>query len=355
MNKKRLLKVLLVVGFMSLLTSCVTVEVTTPTGEEPEQTQPNNNNQQTPQNNDNDNGSTEPNDTEAPEQNNNEGQDTGEINTDTNPQGNDDPQPNLGEDDSEIEVIISLNKKELDLVNGKSEYLTVSFPDGYQYDPEGGSWNTSDPSIVEVSQYGKVTAKGVGSAYVTYTASTGVTSGKCVIYVNESQTTIQRVWNKVTDVESIKNGDIIVFACPQFGVAASLDRKDGYLLPTKTIFNSDYSQITELGLNACEFFVGATDEKDIFTLETQDGLYLAGKNTVKGGGISFVKSKGQINWLFERPEGYNQDYCVNADIADDLWLMFNKINNDDIRFNLYDSNETQLMKLATFYRREIVH
>ena len=66
----------------------------------------------------------------------------------------------------------------------------------------------------------------------------------------------------------------------------------------------------------------------------------------------FVKSKGQIDWIFENVDGL--DYCVNYDIEDDYWLMFNKISDADIRFNIYDSNVTQLMKLPTIYRLEII-
>ena len=122
--------------------------------------------------------------------------------------------------------------------------------------------------------------------------------------------------------------------------------------PVTSTFSGDGNRITELGENSGEYFVGATETEDVYTIESQNGEYLAGKKTTAGNGLLFVKSKGQINWIFERQVG--NDYCVNYDIEDDLWLMFNKISSTDIRFNLYDSNETELMKLPKVYRWSVI-
>ena len=268
-------------------------------------------------------------------------------------------EPGTGDSSTETEeqedknVIITLNKTTLDLVISKYEYLTVNFPEGYEYDSEGGTWESSNSTVAEVSKYGKVTAKSVGTTFISYTASTGVKSSKCAVYVFESSSSIVREYKKVNDANTIQNGDIIVFGCPEFGVTASINRKSGYLLPSETTFSTNGDKITSLGVDTAEFFVGKSGENS-FTLESQEGLYLAGKQTTTSTGLSFVQSKGQINWIFERPVGYQNDYCVNDDIATDLWLMFNKINSSDIRFNLYDSNVTELMKLPTIYRYEIV-
>ena len=259
-----------------------------------------------------------------------------------------------GSTDTDIEedpsdILITLSKKDLELKINKYEYLTVNFPEGYQYEPEGGTWSTSNSSVATVSQYGKVTGISTGEAYIQYTDSNGVKSGKCLVYVYETEASITREWVKVADVDSIKNGDQLIFACPEFGVAASLNRKDGYLLPANATFTSNGDKITSFDDDVVTFYVGE-GEDEAFTLENQNGEYLSGKSTTRGNGLQFVKSKGQINWIFERPEGYENDYCVNYDIPEDYWLMFNKINNNDIRFNLYDSNPTRLMKLPTFYR-----
>ena len=91
-----------------------------------------------------------------------------------------------------------------------------------------------------------------------------------------------------------------------------------------------------------------------FTLSNTDGEYLAGKVTQRDTSLEFVKSKGQINWIFEHSDITNKDYCVNFDITEDYWLMFNKISNTDIRFNLYQSSgDEALVKLASIYRLEI--
>ena len=282
--------------------------------------------------NDND---TDDNDNE----NENNEDNTGDDNTNTNIEVEEDPS----------DISITLDKTEIELKIGKNAYLVVYFPEGYQYDPEGGTWSTSDSAIATVNQYGKVTGVSSGEAYIHYTDSNGVKSGKCLVYVYENEANITREWIKVTDVDSIKNGDQLIFACPEFGVAASLNRKDGYLKHASASFTTDGNKITSFDSDVATFFVGESVEGS-FTLENQNGEYLSGKSTTKGNSLQFVKSKGQINWIFERPIGYSNDYCVNYDIVDDYWLMFNKVSNNDIRFNLYDSNPTQLMKLPTFYR-----
>lgn len=253
----------------------------------------------------------------------------------------------------ESDLVLSLNKSELLLGLNRYEYLNVIFPTGYDYEPEGGHWDSSNSNVASVSEYGKVTAKAIGTAFITYRASTGDTSKRCVVHVYDTSATIETSWVKVVDMDSIKNGDIIVFADSTLGVAARATKLSGYILPTPTTFSADGDKIVTLGEDAAEFFVGETEE-GIYTLETQDGYYLAGRKTDKGTALSFVKSKGQINWFFETPEGYDKGFCVNADLVDDYWLMFNKISNSDIRFNLYDSNETELMILPTIYRKEIV-
>ena len=258
-------------------------------------------------------------------------------------------QPDEDEGDG---ISIPLNTTHLDLVVGstKTIYLTVNFPDGYEYDAEHGEWISSNSSIVSVSIYGKVTPVAAGSAYIYYRDSNGRNSNKCAVKVYASEPT--KAWLQVTDFDSIQNGDVIVFGCPEFGVTASIDRKDGYLKPVESTFVEGGTKISDLGLNSGEYFVGDSEDGQSLTLENQEGYYLAGKKTTVGNGLLFVKSKGQIHWIFERQLG--NDYSVNYDIDDDLWLMFNKISNTDIRFNLYDSNETELMKLAKVYRWEVV-
>ena len=255
-------------------------------------------------------------------------------------------------DDDTSGKSISLNKQSLILKTTKYEYLSVNFfpsVDDFNDETKEGTWTTSDPSIATVSQVGKVTAVAKGTAVICYTTTVDQLKGYCTVTVVDSLDNIKREYVKVTDMDSIAVGDQIVFGCPDFGVAASLDRLSGYLKFTSTSFSDGGTKISNLGDGAGEFYVGQGDGES-FTLESQEGKYLAGKKTDRSGGLLFVNDKGQKNWSFERVSG--SDYCHNYDI-DWGWLMFNKINNSDIRFNLYESNETALMKLPTIYRLTI--
>lgn len=250
---------------------------------------------------------------------------------------------------------ISLNKSSIDLIVNKYEYLSVNFypDDDTTADLHDGVWSVADSSIATVSQVGKVTGVAPGKTIVTFTTNEGKRRGNCVVYVFASSEDIVREYVKVTDADSIQPGDQIVFGCPEFGVAASIDRLSGYLKTTPTTFSSDKNKITFLGSNAGEYYVGQGKDEAL-TLESQENKYLAGKTNDYKNSLVFVNSKGAINWIFEIPEGYSNIYSVNYDLYDDLWLMFNKINDSDIRFNLYDSNPTALMVMPTIYRLTII-
>ena len=257
------------------------------------------------------------------------------------------------EESEEETISITLSDRELDLVKGKYQYLAVNFPEGYAYDPEGGEWVTSNEEVASVSPVGKVTALKEGDAYIRYIASTGVSSASCLVHVYDSAASIQREWVKVDDMNSIAEGDRLIFGCPEFGVVATLDRVDGYLKAKPAAFSDAGAKLSSFD-EAADFYAG--EEGESFLLENQEGQYLAGRHNDYRNGLSFLNNanKGQTHWIFETPEGYEKGYCVNYDIEDDLWLMFNKVNDSDIRFNLYDSNETAFMKLSTVYRYQIV-
>ena len=262
------------------------------------------------------------------------------------------------EEEEEEGVIshISLNKRYLDLVKGKSYTspgLTVSFtPSNIPDEYKDGVWASSDESIATV-KYGSVTAKKEGTAVITYTTTLEKHVASCIVYVYESEASIVKEYQKVTDADSIEDGDIIIIGCPELGVAASLNRKSGYIVPSNATFSGN--TITSFDDDVAEFYVGKS-EGPSFTLETQENKYLGGKsNDYKNSLVYLDSDKGQINWIFEKPDGYSNIFCVNYDIQDDLWLMFNEINDNDIRLNLYDSNPTALMILPTIYRLTTVH
>ena len=258
------------------------------------------------------------------------------------------------DDESKIDYI-TLNKSELYLQIGKYEYLTVNFfPDIEDVDLKQGIWSIDNEDIASVSQYGKVTGKAKGDAYVSFETYEGHRRARCHVYVINSESDISKEWQKVNDMDSIKSGDTLVFASPELGVAASLERVSGYLRTAPISFSGNGDKITSLNSEVGTYYVGEGTDGAL-TLENQEGNYLAGKYTTSGGGLVFVHSKGQINWIFEHVESTGLDYCVNYDIEADLWLMFNKINSGDIRFNLYDSNPTSLMIMPTIYRLTVIY
>ena len=273
----------------------------------------------------------------------------------TNDDGGDEEEPIEDEEDECPIDHISLNKSSLDLIKDKYEYLTVNFfpDDSTTEELHDGVWSVEDSSIATVSQYGKVTGVSAGRTVVTFTTNEGKRRGNCVVYVFNSAEDIVREYVKVTDAESIVPGDQIVFGCPELGVSASIDGVSGYLKTTPTTFSSDKSKITSLGSNAGEYIVG-NGKDDSLTLESQENKYLAGISNRYENKVVFRNEKGAIDWIFEIPQGYTNIYCVNYDIDDDLWLMFNKISDSDIRFNLYDSNPTTLMFMPTIYRLTII-
>ena len=221
---------------------------------------------------------------------------------------------------------------------------------------KAGTFSSKDESIAKVSEVGKIEAVKEGKTVVIYTTTLGKLIASITVYVHESLSDIQRDYVKVNDINTIEVGDELIFACPDFGVAASLDIKDGYVIPTNISFKESNTKISSYGDDVAEFYVGPSAKDELaITLETQENAYLSGRNTEGGRKLRYSSNgKDQINWIIEVPEGYSDYFIVSYDIQTNYWLMFNKINGSDIRFNLYDSNETALMKKPTIYRKTII-
>lgn len=287
------------------------------------------------------------------EQNQNQNNDDNK-NTDDNK----DDSSTTTDDDDQDNRYISFGYREYDLVLGKSEDFLVYFhptDEAFTDAEKEGVFTSSDESVAEVS-YGRITGKGVGKAVITYTTNVNGYVASMIVYVHESSASITRKYIQVDDVDDIKVGDELIFACKDFGVAASNNKKDYYIDTTSdlTFSGNELSNISE---DVAEFLVcpGKNDSPDCFTLQIYDGNYLAAKQTDRHRSLCYFKTqKAQVDWIIERPAGYAEDYVVNYDLRDDYWLMFNKIDNTDIRFNLYDSNETALMKKPTIYRKTII-
>ena len=280
------------------------------------------------------------------------------TNTDNNPSTNPDENPRIES--------ISFYYKYLDIKTGKYSYdasmikynladenITV---EDLTDEEKAGTFASSNTSVATVNENGKIVGVSQGSAIITYTTKLGGLVAALTAYISDDPSTITRKYQRVNDVNSIEVGDELIFASTDFNVAASINVYDGYVVPASVTFNGDNSELSSYDANVAEYYVGPSKKStDAFTLETQNNEYLAGRSTDGGQKLRYSKNgKDQINWIIERPQGFSEDFIVSYDIADDYWLMFNKINDSDIRLNLYDSNETALMKKPAIYRKTII-
>lgn len=264
-------------------------------------------------------------------------------------------------DDTEVEDnrYISFGYSEYDFVVDKQEDFLVYFHPNNEAFTEAetvGMWASSNEDVATV-RYGRVKALSVGKSVITYTTEIDGYRASMIVYVHEKEESFQREYVKVSDVDDIKVGDELVFACEDFGVAASISKKDYYIDVTNDL-SFGTNKLNSISSNVAEFLVcpGKNDDPNCFTLQIQDGSYLAAKETNRHRSLYYFKTqKAQVDWIIERPSGYSEDFVVNYDLRDDCWLMFNKINASDIRFNIYDSNEQSLMKKPTIYRKTIIH
>ena len=262
--------------------------------------------------------------------------------------------PEIEEDDDCLIDHISLNKTNEILEIGKRLDLIVNFypkNEGDNIDNlHDGTWTTTNSSIASVDQYGRVTGVASGTAVITFTTNAGSRRANCTVYVVASANNVTKEYQKVNDVETIKDNDIIVFGCPEANLTASISRKDGYLEPVSTTFSSDKTKIVSLGSDTGEYLVSETDEG--MTLENQENEYLCAKYLKN---VTFVKNKGPITWAFEyiddQPGVSTGNYVYSTYESIEGWLMFNTKAN---RFTLYESSVQVDMFLPTIYRLTIV-
>ena len=256
-------------------------------------------------------------------------------------------------------------KKSLDLQINKYEYVNPSFitnsnitVDDLTYEEKAGTFASSDTAIATVSEHGKITAVGIGSAVITYRTTLGKYVASMTVYTYNSLSDIKREYLRLDNPDDIEVGDELIFACPDFGVAASVNSQSGYILPAACSFTNDGAKITDKSASVAEYYVGPGDTETNFTFESQNNEYLACRSTSGGNKLSYSDNgKAQINWIVEIPTGYTDSFIVSDDLRVDYWLMFNKVSKDnsDIRLNIYDSNETQLMKKPIIYRKTVIH
>ncbi len=257
------------------------------------------------------------------------------------------------EEESRIDHI-SLSEHELILEVNKQKDLTVNFfpsdPNDNLDDCKDGEWSSSDESVATV-RYGRVNTLKVGKTLISYTTIEGKKKATCVVTVIEDASKIKKEYIRVDDVNDIKDWDQIIFGCPQANKVSSLNRLDQAMIPVDATFSSDGSKLTSYSDNTAIYLV--TEGEDFFTLENQEGQYLAGKWNVSGGNILHV-NKGPIRWMFEHVSeeeqpGFGGNYVYSLDIESDQWLMFN-IKDSVNKFTLYNSNENYHMFRPTVYR-----
>ena len=258
------------------------------------------------------------------------------------------------------EVVVYFPKKVIDIAisNKESQYesIVVNFSKDLSLEQKAGHFISSNTAVATIDDYGRLRGVSEGSTVIKFTSTVYDTFCTMTVYVHTSLDNIKREYLRLDNPDDIEVGDELIFACPQFGVAASVNISGGYIIPAPATFSSDGSKITDFSQYVAEYYVGPGKYSDSLTFESQENAYLACKSTTGGRKLSYSDNgKAQINWIVEKPEGYSQSFIVSDDIQnEDYWLMFNKINNNDLRFNIYNSNETELMKIPTIYRKTII-
>lgn len=256
-------------------------------------------------------------------------------------------------------VSVSFPKKVIDIeISNNPTYLTVNFSKELEIDDKEGHFTSSNTSVATVDDYGRLRGISEGSALITFSMVKFDASCTMTVYVHESLSNIVREYIRLDNPDDIKVGDELVFASPNLGVGASVNVQAGYIVPAPVSFSSDKSKITAMSQYVAEYYVGPGKDDDVFTFENQENNYLACKDTTGGRKLIYSDNgKAQINWIVEKPSGYNETYIVSYDLVDDYWLMFNKVSHDDsdIRFNIYDSSEqASVMEKPIIYRKTII-
>ena len=268
------------------------------------------------------------------------------------PSGDVDPTTDSG-------ISVSFPKRVIDIdKSGKTTYLSVNVSGEIELADEEYHYTSSNPNVATVDDYGRLKGMAVGSAVITFSLVKYDVKCSMTVYVHESLDDIVREYIRLDNPDDIKIGDELVFASPNLGLAASVNIQNGYIVPAPLTFSSDKSKIATMSQYVAEYYVGPGKDEDVFTFENQEGNYLACKDTTGGRKLVYSDNgKAQINWIVEKPEGYSETFIVSFDLADDYWLMFNKVSKDssDIRFNIYDSNEQAgIMEKPIIYRKTII-
>ena len=262
------------------------------------------------------------------------------------------------EDDYEGYIKLAFYHIDITLNDNGSHYLNPE-PIGYEPDPEltmPYEFTSSDTSIATVSRGGGIkSAKNkTGTCTITCTGDTGLVA-KCTVNVLSELPTKEKVWTRVDDYDSLKDGDILVMASPVDGVTASLDTTHSKLNPVPSTFNNSFQTITSLGEGTIEFYLGI--EKKGMTLEAQTGEYLicTHQGKVKLDSGKSTNKYWDIHSNVDEEEGtgsITDGAVIENDVESLGYMMYNVSQN---YFSTYvDNSISQYMRLPFIYRLEEV-
>ena len=236
-------------------------------------------------------------------------------------------------------------------------------PTNHGFEPEGNfpyEYSVAGDNVISISKYGTITSLKTinGSCVVTCTCTDpnypGI-SATCHITVMEELPVKQKAWTRVDDYDSLKDGDILVFAAPEYGVTASLDTLYSKLHEVTSVFSSDKKTITTLGDNTIEFVLGI--ETKGMTLEAQTGEYLIcthqGKVKLDSGKSTNKYWDIHSNVDIEEGTGSIDDGAVIENDVESLGYMMYNVSQH--YFSTYVENSiSDYMKLPFIYRLEEV-
>lgn len=189
------------------------------------------------------------------------------------------------EEEEEYEGYMFLTTYQLDIAlnDGDKHYLNPGIRDKNGNFVDVGDFpfrfELSNPNIISITRaagiYSNKTTTGTCVVTCIYTENENITA-KCTVNVLEELPVKEKVWKQLNDYDSLKEGDIITLAAPDYNFVAGLDFKNSKMNVLDCRFSSDKSTIITLPVEMAEFYVGVESHngEDCFTLEAQTGEYL---------------------------------------------------------------------------------
>ena len=228
--------------------------------------------------------------------------------------------------------------------------VDIYYADGYDWETANATlqWSIGNESIASVDEYGRVTGIQKGKTTLTLRIDICNTFSTIPVFIYENDSDIQKSWKRIGAGDEIQEKDTVIIACPQEGKAAN-DVDTGHKLGSVDVtFNSDKSEITNVG-SAAQFCVYSDPKgRGGYTFEIPEregGKFLGATNTANVSFFDTPKSD-QTVWdvEFDTSQGV---WDMRPSTNVDGWMMYNK---DLQQFANYQSNETQFMFVMTLYR-----